>query len=272
MRWWPFLLVAVLVSALLAIWCGGDFDGDRKWESRPASTATGPSSPSASAGSEEPGDRTLRTSPLGAEADPQQPVHGRIVDDRGRAVASAVCRLCAPELDRVRGEVRSDAEGRFRFPEADVAPGGGGIVHVTHPEHWPTLHRRPEGERSGREILITLARKHFIEGRTTDSEERPIAGVAVRFLPLAAPARAIDWPTDIAEPSYVRILNTRSPPRCQAPMEASGWAPCARAPARWRPSRRAMWCPAPSVAASPTRSWARSASSCVARPMPRCAS
>jgi beta-lactamase regulating signal transducer with metallopeptidase domain len=129
--------------------------------------------------------------PPAPKAAEKQVCAGRVLGPDGKAIAGAQVALVFwpdPRLrqePRVIGEVRAEADGKFRLegqlPDAsDVAAGavlatakGCGMVTVP----WPA---------DGKDLTIRLARERVVRGRLIDLQGQPAAGVAVHVNRLGA--------------------------------------------------------------------------------------
>jgi len=114
------------------------------------------------------------------------PVTGRVVDDRGAAIANARVRYAGSDGSQqasaqLDGAV-TGADGSFRFA---ALPAGSFRFVATHPERAPgtsplvTL----DGRTAHDGVVITLAVGAVVRGRVVDAQRHPIAAAQVRIGP-----------------------------------------------------------------------------------------
>ncbi|HEX2254414.1 MAG TPA: carboxypeptidase-like regulatory domain-containing protein, partial [Thermoanaerobaculia bacterium] len=117
--------------------------------------------------------------------EPANLLEGRVVDGAGKALAG-VAITAAPDdppsyevfqRDRAAGRSRSDAEGRFLLRGLPAAPAY--EIAAAHPGYRAVRERVP----ARREVRLVLTETRAAFGLTTDSEDRPLAGVEITVRP-----------------------------------------------------------------------------------------
>ena len=117
---------------------------------------------------------------------------GRVLDDRGAAVADAEVRLVRAWSDgghyRLVDADRTDASGRYAFEQL---PGGRYLVEI-RPLELPAAVMGTDlssGERVERDVMLHLGRR--LRARLLDERGQPVVGARVRAVSRAAAATAV---------------------------------------------------------------------------------
>jgi hypothetical protein len=124
---------------------------------------------------------SLSLAPSRAATLPAAPaaVSGRVLDERGRAIAGARVCVSDPSAECCAAAVcaASDAQGAFRVPlGASAAP----IVFASHPRHRPVTERVSAVSRAGGLVLTMKDGGGAITGRVLDAAGGPIAEAQLR--------------------------------------------------------------------------------------------